>query len=72
MNIFVLSTNPVECASFHNDKHVVKMIVEYAQLLSSVHRVYGYDVGYKLTHKTIPVQYGFASHRVIMSGYCNY
>lgn len=39
MNIFYLSSDPVECATFHVDKHVVKMILEYAQLLSTAHRV---------------------------------
>ncbi len=35
MNIFVLSENPRECAKMHCDKHVVKMILETAQLLST-------------------------------------
>ena len=39
MNIFYLNTQPRECAKLHNDKHVVKMILEYAQLLSTAHRV---------------------------------
>jgi hypothetical protein len=39
MNIFYLNYDPVICAAEHCDKHVVKMIVEYAQLLSTAHRV---------------------------------
>lgn len=39
MNIFYLSHDPVKCASEHNDKHVVKMILEYTQLLSTAHRL---------------------------------
>ena len=39
MNIFVLATEAEECAAYHCDKHVVKMILEYAQLLSCAHRV---------------------------------
>ena len=46
MNIFFLlkldsETNvwAKECARLHVDKHVVKMILEYAQLLSTGHRV---------------------------------
>lgn len=39
MNIFMLDENPKLSAQYHNDKHVVKMIVEYAQLLSTAHRV---------------------------------
>ena len=39
MNIFYLSNNVIECAQFHNDKHLIKQIIEYAQLLSTAHRV---------------------------------
>jgi hypothetical protein len=39
MNIFYLDPNPRTCAQMHNDKHTVKMILEYAQLLSTTHRV---------------------------------
>ena len=39
MNIFYLHNDPIECAKLHNDKHVVKMILEYAQLLSTAHRM---------------------------------
>lgn len=39
MNIFYLSYDPVEAARAHLDKHVVKMILEYAQLLSTAHRL---------------------------------
>jgi len=39
MNIFFLSLDPSENAIMHVDKHVVKMILEYCQLLSTAHRV---------------------------------
>ena len=39
MNIFYLHQNPQTCARMHVDKHCVKMILEYAQLLSTAHRV---------------------------------
>jgi len=39
MNIFYLDKDPVKCAQAHLDKHVVKMILEYAQLLSTAHRL---------------------------------
>lgn len=39
MNIFYLNKDPIVCASQHCDKHIVKMIIEYAQLLSTAHRV---------------------------------
>ena len=38
MNIFYLDNNPKICAEMHVDKHCVKMILEYAQLLSTAHR----------------------------------
>ena len=39
MNIFYLSNDPAECARFHVDRHSIKMILEYCQLLSTAHRV---------------------------------
>lgn len=39
MNIFYLDSDPKACAQAHYDKHVVKMILEYAQLLSTAHRM---------------------------------
>lgn len=45
MNIFVLDTNPEIAASYHCDQHLHKMILESAQMLSTViHEVgYGYS-----------------------------
>ena len=39
MNIFYLHKDPVIAAQMSCDKHVVKMILESAQLLSTCHRV---------------------------------
>lgn len=39
MNIFYLDENPVTAAEWMVDRHVVKMILESAQLLSTAHRV---------------------------------
>ena len=39
MNIFVLDDNPITAAKQHCDKHVVKMIIESAQMLSTAHRM---------------------------------
>lgn len=39
MNLFVLDNNPVIAAQQQCDKHVPKMIVESAQMLSTVHRM---------------------------------
>ena len=54
MNIFYLDQDIEKCAQYHCDKHVVKMIIEYAQILSSVCRLKGFQIGYKLTHKNHP------------------
>jgi hypothetical protein len=39
MNIFVLDSSPREAAQAHCDKHVGKMLLETAQLLSTAHRL---------------------------------
>jgi len=39
MNIFYIDHDPVQAAQWMVDKHVVKMILESAQLLSTAHRV---------------------------------
>lgn len=39
MNIFYIDEDPVQAAQWMVDKHVVKMILESAQLLSTAHRV---------------------------------
>src|SRR6056300_1451945 len=39
MNIFILDNDPVIAAQEQCDKHVVKMIVESARMLSTVHRM---------------------------------
>lgn len=39
MNIFYLDHDTKKCAQMHVDKHCVKMILEYAQLLSTAHRI---------------------------------
>ena len=44
MNIFYLDSDPVKSAELHCDKHVVKMIIEYAQLMSTAHRVLDGDL----------------------------
>ena len=58
MNIFFLDRRPDTAAEMHCDKHCVKMILEYAQLLSSAHRVLDGDDAhpdlYKIAHKNHP------------------
>jgi len=50
MNIFVLHTEPNTAARLHCDKHVIKMILESAQMLSSAISKHGGRPGYKPTH----------------------
>ena len=61
MNIFFLDENPTLSAKYHVDKHVVKMILETAQLLCGVHHMtpqvapqVAPQVPYKLSHKNHP------------------
>jgi hypothetical protein len=54
MNIFVLDSDPKLSAQYHCDKHVVKMILETAQLLCGSHWVSGGEAPYKLSHRNHP------------------
>jgi len=58
VNIFVLDEDPIKAAEMHCDKHCVKMILEYAQLMSTAHRVLDGDDApeqcYKIAHKNHP------------------
>jgi len=49
MNIFYLHEEPQKCAYEHCDKHVVKMIIEYAQLMSTAHRVLDGELFFSLS-----------------------
>ena len=55
MNLFYLDRDPVEAARLQCDRHVVKMILETAQMLSTAHiELDGDQVAYKSTHKNHP------------------
>ena len=55
MNLFYLDRDPVEAARLQCDKHVVKMILETAQMLSTAHaELDGASPAYKPTHKNHP------------------
>jgi hypothetical protein len=58
MNIFFLSLSPKEAARLHCDKHVVKMIIETAQMLYSAHWMLNPEglkpTAYKIAHKNNP------------------
>lgn len=54
MNIFVLDENPSTAAQMMCDKHVVKMILETAQMMCTVVASYGHDTPYRPTHAKHP------------------
>jgi hypothetical protein len=56
MNIFILDTNVQRCAQYHNDRHVVKMILETTQLLNNAFIVADpyYVPVYPITHRNHP------------------
>ena len=61
MNIFYLDHDVTLCAQYHVDRHCVKMILEYAQLLSTAHRTLDAELPpeldsllYKATHANHP------------------
>ena len=59
MNIFILSTNPTEAAQMQCDKHVVKMVLESAQMLSTIA-----GGPYKPTHEKHPCTLWAGANRV--------
>lgn len=54
MNIFYLSKEPGTAARYICDKHLPKMVLETAQLLSTAHWETGGEGPYKRTHKNHP------------------
>ena len=56
MNIFYLDRDPVKAAQVQYNKHVVKMILESAQMLCTAHHHYdnGNNVPYKKAHYNHP------------------
>ena len=60
MNIFYLDRDPKIAAEMHCDKHVVKMILESAQMMRTAHRVLDGDTYadkikfYKMAYKNHP------------------
>ena len=59
MNIFFLHKNPKKCAKYYSDTHVVKIILEITQLLTSAHILINkqkpYKNCYKLSHSHHPM-----------------
>jgi hypothetical protein len=54
MNIFILDRDPKVAATMLCDKHVVKMIVETAQMLCTAASKLGHEVPYRPTHAKHP------------------
>ena len=54
MNIFILDRDPKIAATMLCDKHVVKMIVETAQMLCTAASKLGHNVPYRATHRNHP------------------
>lgn len=62
MNIFYLDSDPLTCARYHCDKHVIKMILESCQLMATAHRLLDFDINdwhdsegfYRVTHRNHP------------------
>jgi len=75
MNIFFLDSDPQIAATYMCDKHVIKMILESAQLLCTCHHITGSlmenknlypDIPskfYKLTHKNHPCSKWLREHK---------
>lgn len=56
MNLFYLHPDPQHAARMHCDAHVVKMILETAQMLCTAHHIHGtaQPCMYKATHRNHP------------------
>ena len=54
MNIFYLDKDPVKAARAQYNKHIVKMILESAQMLCAAHHVLGNPDAVSYTHLTLP------------------
>lgn len=54
MNIFVLHKEPEKAAHMACDQHVVKMILETAQMMCTVVASYGHNTPYRPTHAKHP------------------
>lgn len=75
MNIFYLDHDIHKCAQYHCDKHVVKMILENCQMLSTAHHILDGDKApkdiYKSTHPNHPsnrwVRQSDANYKYLLS-----
>lgn len=76
MNIFFLDTNIYDCTRAACDKHIVKMITEYAQLLSGALIELGFEAPYKMTHRNHPcakwTRESYGNFRYLFDLVCQY
>ena len=54
MNIFILDEDPLLAAHYQCNRHIVKMTLETAQILCTVHHKAGMTAPYRPTHKNHP------------------
>ena len=55
MNLFATSSDPVQSAKYLDDKKVVKMCLETAQILATATVINGGEASYRPTHQRHPV-----------------
>jgi hypothetical protein len=72
MNIFYVDRNPYRAARALHDKHVVKMVLETAQILSTVLDRYGVSGKYRPTHRNHPVVKWAAESRANFEWLCHH
>lgn len=67
MNIFFLDSDPVLCARYHNNSHIVKMVIETAQLLATTQRLNNVPARMKSTHINHPCRIwtGISTHNYL-------
>ena len=75
MNIFYLDKNPKVAAEMHCNKHVIKMVLEYAQILSTAHRIIDgdkagderglYEIAYKNHPSTVWARLGRGNYNYL-------
>jgi len=54
MNIFAVDTDPVAAAQALHDQHVVKMVLESAQMICTIVQKHGHSAPYRPTHLSHP------------------
>ncbi len=73
VNFFYLDKDPIKCATFYCDKHVVKILVEILQILSQIHHNIGTKKPpykkCKAIHSTL-APYQWASHSIGNYKFC--